>query len=55
MKALAAFLNLITGVAFAQTIVCPPDAPANVKLAAKEMESTQANDGRRPAINTCHP
>lgn len=37
MKALAAFLTLITGVAFAQTIVCPPDAPANVKLAAKEI------------------
>jgi hypothetical protein len=38
MKILSTILALIVaGVAAAQTIVCPPDAPANVKLAAKEV------------------
>jgi len=37
MKALTAILTLLTGAAFAQSIVCSPDAPANVKLAAKEI------------------
>jgi hypothetical protein len=38
MKTLALILSLIgAGIASAQTIVCPPDAPPNVKLAAKEI------------------
>ena len=38
MKALATLLVLISAsLAFAQTIVCPPGAPANVQLAAKEI------------------
>jgi hypothetical protein len=37
MKVLIVLLILITGIASAQTIVCPTDAPANVKLAAKEI------------------
>ena len=38
MKALATSLVLISAsLAFAQTIVCPPGAPANMKLAAKEI------------------
>ena len=37
MKTLIAVLALVTNIVSAQTIVCPPDAPANVKLAAKEI------------------
>lgn len=37
MKALITIFTLIACVVSAQTIVCPPDAPANVKLAAKEI------------------
>ena len=33
----AALLTLTASAALAQTIVCPPDTPANVKLAAKEI------------------
>ena len=34
---LLASILLSSGAGAAQTIVCPPDAPANVKLAAKEV------------------
>ena len=37
VKALTAILTLFTGAAFAQSIVCPPDATVNVQLAAKEI------------------
>ncbi len=36
-KLIASILVLITSIASAQTIVCPSGAPANVKLAAKEI------------------
>lgn len=38
MRTCAAIVFLLSAGSFlAQTIVCPPDAPANVKLAAKEI------------------
>ena len=37
MKTPLTILALLTNQAFAQTIICPPDAPPNVKLAAKEI------------------
>lgn len=37
MKPFIALLVLIADISPAQTIVCPADAPANVKLAAKEI------------------
>ena len=37
VKTLTILLALTVGGASAQTIVCPPDAPPNVKLAAREV------------------
>lgn len=38
MRAIIAFLGLVvTGTTLADVIVCPPDAPSNLKLAAKEI------------------
>ena len=37
MTILGIIFVLIAGIVSAQTLVCPPDAPAEVKLAAKEI------------------